>query len=81
MANGTLTINAGATSGNITIAGIVDDGNAEGNETVILTLSSPTNATLGSDNVHTFTILEPIVGDRNIAFADATSSGAESVIF
>ena len=79
LANGTLTINAGATSGNITIAGIVDDGNAEGNETVILTLSSPTNATLGSDNVHTFTILEPIVGDRNIAFADATSSGAESV--
>ena len=79
LANGTLTINAGATSGNITIAGIVDDGNAEGNETVILTLSSPTNATIGSDNVHTFTILEPIVGDRNIAFADATSSGAESV--
>ncbi len=79
LANGTLTINAGATSGTITIAGIVDDGNVEGNETVILTLSSPSNATLGSDNVHTFTILEPVVGDRNIAFADASSSGAESV--
>ncbi|MEC8798206.1 MAG: Calx-beta domain-containing protein [Pseudomonadota bacterium] len=78
LANGTLTINAGSTSGTITIAGIVDDGNVEGNETVILTLSNPSNATVGGDNVHTFTILEPVVGDRNIAFADATSSGSES---
>ena len=78
LANGTLTINAGATSGTITIAGIVDDGNVEGNETVILTLSNPSNATVGSDNVHTFTILEPVVGDRNIAFANATSNGSES---
>ena len=79
LANGTLTINAGATTGTITIAGIVDDGEVEGNETVILTLSSPGNATLGSDRVHTFTILEPVGGSRNLSFADATSSGAESV--
>ena len=39
LADGTLTINAGATSGTITIAGIVDDSSTEGNETVILTLS------------------------------------------
>mgnify|MGYP000574665042 CR=1 FL=1 len=77
LADASLTINAGSTTGTITIAGIVDDGVTEGSETVILTLSSPNNATLGSDNVHTFTILEP-VGDRNISFADATSSGAES---
>ena len=77
LADASLTINAGSTTGTITIAGIVDDGVTEGSETVILTLSSPSNATLGSDNVHTFTILEP-VGDRNISFADATSSGAES---
>ena len=51
----------------------------EGNETVVLTLSSPSNATLGSDDVHTFTILEPLGASRTIAFADATSSGAESV--
>ena len=49
LANGTLTISAGATSGTITIAGIVDDGLDEANETVIVTLSSPSNATLGSD--------------------------------
>ena len=77
LADASLTINAGSTTGTITIAGIVNDGVTEGSETVILTLSSPSNATLGSDNVHTFTILEP-VGDRNISFADATSSGAES---
>ena len=78
LANGTLSISAGSTSGTITIAGIVDDGTVEGNETVILTLSSPNNAVLGSNDVHTFTILEP-QGSVDISFANATSSGAESV--
>ena len=41
LANGTLTINAGSTSGTITIANIVDDSLDEANETVIVTLSSP----------------------------------------
>ena len=49
LANGTLTINAGNTSGTITIASIVNDSLDEANETVIVTLSNPTNATLGSD--------------------------------
>ena len=35
LANGTLTINAGATSGTITIASIVNDSLDEANETVI----------------------------------------------
>ena len=78
LANGTLSISAGSTSGTITIAGIVDDGTVEGNETVILTLSSPNNAVLGSNDVHTFTILEP-QGSVDISFANASSSGAESV--
>jgi hypothetical protein len=77
LANGTLTINAGSTTGTITVAGIVNDGADEGNETVVLTLSSPSNATLGSDDVHTFTILDPLVAP-DIEFADASSSGAES---
>ena len=46
LANGTLTINAGSTSGTITIASIVDDTADEANETVIVTLSNPSNATL-----------------------------------
>ena len=79
--NGVLTIDAGETSGTITIAGIVDDGSGEGNETVILTLSNPNNTTLGSNDVHTFTILEPLIGEgpsRDISFVEPNSSGAES---
>ena len=56
LANGTLTISAGNTSGTITIASIVNDTLDEADETVILTLSNPSNATLGSDDVHTYTI-------------------------
>ena len=57
LANGTLTIrNAGSITGTITITDIIDDLLDEENETVIITLSSPSNAILGSDNIHTYTI-------------------------
>ena len=56
LANGTLTITAGNTTGTITIAGIVDDNLDEGDETVIITLSNPSETTLGSDTVHTYYI-------------------------
>ena len=46
LANGTLTIIAGNTSGTIIIGNIVDDSLDEANETIILTLSNPSNATL-----------------------------------
>ena len=78
MANGTLTINAGETSGTITIASIVNDSLDEANETVIVTLSSPGNANVGSDDVHTYTITDndnaPVVD-----FNATSSNGAESV--
>ena len=77
LANGTLTINAGATTGTITIAGIVNDSLDEANETVIVTLSNPSNATLGSDDAHTYTITDndnPPVVDFNTT----SSNGAES---
>jgi hypothetical protein len=54
--NGTATIAAGSTSTNI-VLDIVDDALDETNETVIVTLSSPTNAALGTNTVHTHTIL------------------------
>ena len=77
LANGSLTINAGLTSGSISIAGIVNDSLDELDETVIVTLSSPTNATLGSDSVHTYTIIDndnpPMVD-----FNTTTSNGVES---
>ena len=78
LANGTATIAAGSTSTNITIAGIVNDSLDEADETVIVTLSSPGNATLGSDSVHTYTISDndsPPTVDFNIT----SSSNAESV--
>ena len=53
LANGMATIAAGSTSTDITIAGIVNDSLDEANETVVVTLSSPSNATLGNDSVHT----------------------------
>ncbi|MCK0145959.1 hypothetical protein MWU78_09910, partial [Arenibacter sp. F26102] len=58
LADGTLTILAGDLTGNISIAGIVDDLIDELDETVVVTLSSPTNATLGTNTVHTYTILD-----------------------
>ncbi len=58
LANGTLTITAGDTDETITIASIVDDALVEGNETVIVTLSGPSGATLGTDTVHTYTITD-----------------------
>ena len=78
LANGTATISAGSTSTTITVGSIVNDSLDEPNETVIVTLSSPNNATLGSDKVHTFTITDndnPPVID----FETVSSSGLESV--
>ena len=77
LTDGTLTINAGETSGTITISNIVDDSIAEGSETVIVTLSNPSNATLGGDDTHTYTIID---NDKpNIDFNTISSNGDESV--
>jgi uncharacterized protein (TIGR02145 family) len=54
---GTATIAAGATSTTVTLA-IVEDALDETNETVIVTLSSPSNATLGANTAHTHTITD-----------------------
>ena len=78
LANGTLTISAGVTTATISIAGIIDDSIEEPNETVIVTLSNPSNATLGTDTVHTYTINDNET-TRTIDFNTTSSSGAESV--
>src|SRR6185503_8670358 len=64
LASGTLTIVAGQTVGYITIS-VTDDTAIESNETVVVTLSNPVNAFLGTNTTHTFTIVED----------DHTSSG------
>tara|TARA_R110002073_G_scaffold326975_1_gene507298 strand:- start:158 stop:5872 length:5715 start_codon:yes stop_codon:yes gene_type:complete len=55
LASGTLTFNPSSTSENI-MASIVGELMLEANETVIVTLSNPTNATLGTNTTHTYTI-------------------------
>ena len=77
LADGTLTISAGDASEVITIGGIVDDLLAELDETVIVTLSNPVNATLGADNIHTYTINDNDA-TPTIAFNSISSGGAES---
>ena len=78
LSSGSVLIEEGATSGTILIPSIIDDSADEADETVIITLSNPVNATLGNDIVHTFTINDndnaPIVD-----FNTTSSSGAESV--
>ena len=55
LTSGTLTILAGSTTGNIS-ATIINDGNEELSETIIITLSNPVNATMGANTIHTYTI-------------------------
>src|SRR5207253_2386817 len=57
LANGTLFIAAGSTSVNLPLT-VVDDTLDEASETIVVTLSAPTNATLGTNTSHTYTILD-----------------------
>ncbi|MGA2506866.1 MAG: lectin like domain-containing protein, partial [Chitinispirillaceae bacterium] len=52
-----ITIAAGSTTATITIT-IINDPLPENNETVIVTMGTPTNATLGATTVHTATIID-----------------------
>lgn len=57
LADGTITIPAGSTTANIT-AIINDDAEVELNETLIITLTLPVDATLGANTVYTYTITD-----------------------
>jgi hypothetical protein len=60
---GQVTFNPGQTTRSVSVT-IVDDKLAEAHETVILTLTSATNAALGATRDHTFTIYD---NDRKTA--------------
>ncbi|MCE7990893.1 MAG: hypothetical protein HEP71_02895 [Roseivirga sp.] len=60
LADGTVTVSAGSTTANIN-AVIVNDVVEELSETMILTLSAPTDASLGTNTVHTYTIINNAV--------------------
>lgn len=82
LADGTITIPSGSTTANITAA-ITNDSEVELSETIIITLSSPSNSVLGANTIHTYTITDNDtfgyigpggVGDNttNIVWLDAT---------
>ncbi len=61
-------------SANITIASIVVDALVEGAESVFVSLSNPSGATLGSDTVHSYTITDNDAA--TVDFNVTSSSGA-----
>jgi hypothetical protein len=67
-----VTIPAGSTTADIEI-GVTDDSDVEGNETVVLTLGTPTGAGLGTPSVHTATIIDDdgVVDSDNDSVPDA----------
>lgn len=76
LANGTLTISAGETFANFSI-GIVDDGLAESNETIQITLSNVIGAVLGANAVNTYTIFNNDVGGVTITESGGSTDVAE----
>jgi hypothetical protein len=80
--SGTLTFAPGTTTATLSI-GIVDDAVYEDNKNVVLTLSSPKNATLGSPSSTTITILDneapPTVRFSSAASAVMESAGSATI--
>ena len=74
-----LTIPAGGTSASITVT-IVADGVAEPDETVIATLGTPTNATLGATTVHTLTIAGQVPAVSFSTVAQSANEGSVATI-
>ncbi|HSF79593.1 MAG TPA: Calx-beta domain-containing protein [Anaerolineales bacterium] len=74
---GQILIPAGSANASVSVI-IVNDALDENDETVVLTMGTPTNATLGSPSVHTLTILDdealPLV-----YFTSPSQSGMEDV--
>ena len=73
---GTLTFNPSETTKNISIT-IIDDGVVETNETIIVGLNTPSNATLGAITSHTYTIMDND-GDTTPPDFSGTFSGADA---
>jgi len=71
-----LTIAAGNTTGTITINALTDAA-TEGNETAIISLGTPTNATLGTPSVATATITNVSGGSPSITLSSASATIAE----
>ncbi|MEM7181849.1 MAG: Calx-beta domain-containing protein [Spirochaetota bacterium] len=70
----TVTFNAGSTSETVTIP-VLQDLLFEGDETIALTLGSPSNASLGSQTSYTFTITDDEIGITSAETMDADNDG------
>src|SRR5205823_7576384 len=77
LASGTLTFAPGVTSQNVSLT-VVNDATDEDDETIQVTLSSPSNASLGATIAHTYKILDND-NPPTVSFALASSSGFEPV--
>ncbi|MGQ0621296.1 MAG: PQQ-dependent sugar dehydrogenase [Panacagrimonas sp.] len=71
-----VTLPAGATFANVTL-NLVNDGLDEANETLTLTLSAPTNASLGTRTLHTVTITDNDA-TPTVSFSSASQQVNES---
>ncbi|PJZ26626.1 hypothetical protein CH352_04660 [Leptospira hartskeerlii] len=70
----TVIFSPGETSKTVTIA-VAQDTTFEGNETVLLSLQNPSNASLGPDSSFTFTIIDDEIGITSAETMDADSDG------
>jgi hypothetical protein len=78
LAAGSLTFSPGETTKNISLT-VNDDSLDEADETVIVTLSNPTNATLRENTSHTYTINDNDLLP-SVEFATTSSSGMEGAV-
>ena len=75
---GTLIFAPGETTKNIDLS-VIDDVIDEANETIIMTLSSPTQSTLGSQSSSTYTIADNDA-EPEVGFESGSSGGVESIL-
>jgi hypothetical protein len=73
LAAGTLNFAAGTNSAAITLS-LINDSVAEGDETVVVTLSDPTGAVLDTYTSHAFTIFDDDLNTVSVSSADASAS-------
>jgi len=73
---GTLTFDPNQTTPEYISISIINDGQPEDDETIEVTLSNPVNAQLGTDDQHTYTILDP---SPRVSFETIASEGREDV--
>ena len=78
LVNGTLTITEGNQNNVISIANIVNDLLVETNETVIVSIASPSNASLGTNTTHTYTILDD--DQATVTIADVSGNEDDGAI-